>query len=289
MSNRIMASRAALCALLSLLLAGCGSSSGSGMVNQGSWYVTGFRWPHDGNPYESDNLIVYSDAASDQAKQTLAELAEDSLAMLHAELGSSNAVLVFPPHQDKIHIYAYRDHFPTEWGGWAYYGGLLIYSLDHPIRDTALHVYLPVLRHELMHVVESLLKAGNDPRTVDIWLTEGVAELVAGGTAGGAILDAARFNDLIARFGLLNPIAMHQYNYPDVDGIIFDYYYPMFQLAVTYLVDTNGHGNTMQDLRDLFLDVRSGVVFAVAFEDRLGIALQDYEDTFFQRMGGYLH
>ncbi len=189
-------------------------------------------------------------------------------------------------------MYAYKHHFPQRWGGWAYHGGLLIYSLDHPERGdfghTALHIYLPTLRHELMHVAESLIKASNDPATVDIWLTEGIAETFAGGTAGGEITDLAKFNDLIATYGLLNPIAMHAYDYPNTPGIVYNYYYPMFQLAVTYLLDPNGHGSSMRDLRDLFLDVRGGTRFATAFENRFGIGLAQYEAQFFNLMSGYL-
>ena len=33
------------------------------MVDSGSWYVHE-RWPHDGDPIESDSFVVYSDAAS---------------------------------------------------------------------------------------------------------------------------------------------------------------------------------------------------------------------------------
>ena len=49
---------------------GCGSSPDRGeaagtaaMVDSGSWYVHE-RWPHDGDPIESDSFVVYSDAAS---------------------------------------------------------------------------------------------------------------------------------------------------------------------------------------------------------------------------------
>ena len=33
------------------------------LVYSGSWYSRE-KWPHDGNPYESPNFIIYSDAAS---------------------------------------------------------------------------------------------------------------------------------------------------------------------------------------------------------------------------------
>jgi hypothetical protein len=264
------------------------------MVDSGSWYVTGFRWPHDGNPYESENFKVFSDAASEQARQTLAQIGEEVLADLTSQFDATGQELfLFPAGQQKIHMYAYKNHFPTEWGGWAYYGGLLIYSLDHKERGldghTALDMYVPVVKHELMHVMESLMKASNNPETVDVWLTEGVAEFVSGGTAGGSITDLARLNELVAAYGGLNPISMHRYtDYPDEPRIGYEYLYPMFQLAAAYLFDAQGHGATLGDLRDLYLDVRSGVLFSVAFEDRFGISVADYEAQFFGLMNGYL-
>jgi len=264
------------------------------MVDGGSWYVTGFRWAHDGNPYESANFLVYSDAASQHARQKLAEIGEEVLAELQDQFGASSPeLLVFPPRQHKIHIYTYKNHFPTEWGGWAYYGGLLIYSLDHKERGqaghTALDMYVPVVKHEVMHVIESLLKASGNPNLVDVWLTEGLGEYVSGGTAGGSIASRAKFDEVIATYGRLNPIAMHQYRYPDTDGVIYNYYYPMFELAVTYLFDERGRGATLEALRDLMLDVRDGVVFSAAFESRFGISLAQYEEQFFDLMTEYLN
>lgn len=282
--------------VIAVQLMGCGGSSGNsndGSERSGSWYVTGFKWPHDGEPYESDNFVIYSDSASDGSKQRLAQLAEETLVEVKNlfEL-EDNEDFLYPPGQDKIHIYAYKSRFPQNWGGWAYYGGLLIFSLDHPGRqdfgDTAPHRYNPTLMHEIVHVVESLLKGDNDPNLVDVWLTEGLAEAVSGGTAGGRILDLATLNELVDTYGSLNPIEMHRYDYPDIAIVVFDYYYPMFQLAVEYLLDDNGHGMTMNDFKNLFLDVRNGAPFATAFENWFGMSLSEYEDQFFDLMNDYL-
>ena len=277
---------------------GCSGSSGSsdndGMVNSGSWYVTGFRWPHDGRPFESENITIYSDAAGDDARQELAQLSEDALNEIKQlyEI-ETNDIFLYPPGQDKIDIYAYKLRFPQSWGGWGYYGGLLIFSLDHPERQNIGHtepdIYIPTLTHEMMHVVESLLKGDGDPGLVDVWLTEGLAEVVSGGTAGGSITDLDKMNELRQTYGWsLNPVSMHRYDYPNIDGVIYFYYYPMFQLAVEYLVDMNGHGKTFIDLKSLFLDVSVGVPFPAAFENWFEISLWDYENQFFDLMNDYL-
>ena len=280
--------------LLGLSACGDSPSAPSTMVDSGSWYVTGFRWPHDGRPYESEHFIVFSDAASDAARRTLAEIGEELLVVLREEFEiASDTLFRFPPGQTKIHIYTYRDHYPQEWGGREYYGGLMIYSLDHPGRTRAGHtemdMYVPVVKHELMHVVESLLKASSNPNMVDVWLTEGLAEYVSGGTAGGSITSLAKLDEVIAAYGELNPIAMHQYRYPSIDGVIYYYYYPMFELAVGYLLYPAGVGREKPDVRDLFLDVLDGVVFATAFENRFGISLTEYEAQFFVLMRNFLH
>jgi hypothetical protein len=286
-----------ICAL-SVGLMGCGGSSGSsdndGMVNSGSWYVSGFEWPHDGESFESDNCTIYSDAAGDEARQELAALAEEALSEIKYLFEiESNDIFLYPPGQEKIDIYTYKNYFPRSWGGWGYYGGLLIFSLDHAGRQEAGHtepeIYIPTLIHELMHVVESLIVGDEITGLVDVWLTEGLAEAVSGGTAGGSITDLDKLNELRQMYGWsLNPINMHLYDYPDIDGVGYYYYYPMFQLAVEYLVDINGHGKSFNDLKNLLLDVSVGVPFPIAFNNRFEISLAEYERQFFGLMNAYL-
>jgi hypothetical protein len=124
---------------------------------------------------------------------------------------------------------------------------------------------------------------------VDVSLTEGIAEMVSGGMAGDRVTSRAVLAELVDTYGVRNPIAMHQYRYPSIEGIAYNYYYPMFELAVTYLFDPDGHGQSPEAFRDLLLDVRDGMPFARAFEDRLGISLASYEANFFDLMDAYLN
>jgi hypothetical protein len=250
----------------------------------------GFRWPHDGNPYETMHFTVYSDAASLYARQKAAEIGEELLTVLTDEFGISyDTRLIWPPGQSKIHIYTYRDHYEQAWGGWSYYGGLLIYSLDHPIRDTNLANFRRVLKHELMHAIEGLVKGSDDPHLVDVWLTEGIAELVAGGTQSIPSVETLQdLENLVAEFGELNPVAMHRYQYPNIPNV-GAFYYVMFELTVKYLLDPLGLGMGRASIRDIYLDARSGIPFADSFEQRSGISLQQFEDEYFQRIRGYLN
>ena len=144
------------------------SSNFGGKENNGSWYHTGFEWPHDGDPFESDNCIVYSDAAGEDARQTLAQYAEEALSEIKQLFAiENNDIFLYPPGQEKVDIYTYKLRFPRDWGGWGYYGGFLIYSLDHPGRKDLGHtepeIYIPVITHEMTHVVQSLLIGDDNP------------------------------------------------------------------------------------------------------------------------------
>lgn len=310
MKNRIAYLTIALClSLLSGVLTGCANASlqlpqpaqaqdSTRMVASGSWYSRE-PWPHDGHPYESLHFIVYSDAASQAARESIANVVEDLLAELVVEFGIVPAEMFrFPPGQSKIHIYAYKNYFPQEWGMRAYYAGLIAWSLDHERRATDLESYKPVLKHELVHVFEALLK-GRDVSTmpadvrVQAWFSEGLPEAVTGGNSGGAIRGLDQVNALTAQYGQRNPVAYK------TDGVIdnargshpmigYDYYYPMSQLAVEYLLDADGLGKSLQDVRDLFLDMAGGADFSTAFEDRMGLSISDYEASFFERMDAYL-
>ena len=98
-----------ICALIMCSM-GCGGSSGSsdndGMVNSGSWYETGFEWPHDGHPLESENFVIYSDAASLEARQLLSQICEETFVTIQERLGITDvSIFRFPADRNnKIHI-----------------------------------------------------------------------------------------------------------------------------------------------------------------------------------------
>ena len=82
MKNLVLKMALLLICAISAGLMSCSGSSGSsdndGIENRGSWYVTGHEWPHDGHPLESENFVIYSDAASPDARQLLSEICEET-------------------------------------------------------------------------------------------------------------------------------------------------------------------------------------------------------------------
>jgi len=289
--------RSALLGLVVVVVGFCSGCGGSGqdedvapaaeMVHAGSWYGQ-VAWPHDGNPYESSNFVVFSDSASVEARQEAAEVAERLWAELVTELDISPEMLRFPPGQDKIDMFAYQDHYPQDWGGRSYYGGLLIWSADHTERPTDVDDYAPVIKHELVHVIEyGILGHDYTPQDgIDVWFSEGLAEAMVGGTSGGAITDLDRLDDLTSEYGAISPVSIKRY--PQITGLDgYYFHYPMFQLAVEYLIDEES-GRSPRDAIQVLIDVAGGVPFETAFEDRMGIRLDDFENEFFNRMSAYL-
>jgi hypothetical protein len=276
----------------------CGGSSDSsdnGMVNDGSWYVTRFKWPHDGNPLKSENFVIYSDAASPEARQLLSEVCEETFATIKERFGITDvSIFRFPEDRNnKIHIYAYKNYFPRKWGGQAYYGGYLIYSPDHPERteegSTALDQYIPVIQHELMHVIQTLILGALDESLLYSWFAEGIAIEISDNTFYENIDSQQQLDDLTSTFGTLNPISLqYSWTYPDIENVIAFYYYPMFWLSVKYLMDPDGQGGSFYDVRDVLIDVANGVQFSTSLRNRFGMSVTEYEEQFFDLMNDYL-
>jgi hypothetical protein len=270
------------------------------MVDSGSWYSRGQRWPHDGKPYEGENFVVYSDGASLEARQRLAALAEEVLVEVVDEMGVDPTTMFrYPVDQDRIDLYANRYNVLEGGGARAFYAGVIIPSFDYQAGGEATDVRSVrlTLKHELVHVVEALLKgrfvgdvAANDPGRMPVWFSEGTAEALSGGSTGGAPRTLDQVNGLIAKWGRANPIAWRvDRPLSELDpGEYSDYYYPMAQLAIEYLLDADGLGSSPEDLAAVMFDMGDGVSFASAFEAHIGISESDYEAQFFALMDTYL-
>lgn len=264
---------------------GSGEQSSIEMVDGGSWYVHE-QWPHDGRPVETEHFVVYSDAASPQARRQMADAAERVWADLLDELAVAPNLLRFAPGSDKLDIYAYHDHYPQAWSGRAYYGGLLIWSPDHPLRQFDSKGYEPTLEHELVHVLQWMLTGGAG--TIDTWFIEGLPLAMADDLAEPPIDNREQLDELTAEYGSINPISIKQYSQitdPDAGEHL---YYPMFQLAFEYLLADDGLGRSPTDARDIMIDMAEGATFDAAFEEHMAIPLEDFEKEFPELMSDYL-
>jgi hypothetical protein len=274
------------------------------MVDSGSWYQRGegFWWPHDGHPYETEHFVVYSDGASLKARQRVAALAEEVLVEVVDEMGVDPATMFrFPAGQDKIDIYASRYHVievgGLSLGATAYYAGIILPSFDREVGHGSTRVWAVRcdLKHELVHVVEALLKGNyvgdipvGDPRRMPVWFSEGTAEaLGCSWVAAPRTLDEV--NARIAEYGRINPVAWRVDLPPSEVGDAYsEYYYPMAHLAVQYLLDADGLGRSPHDLAAVMRDMGAGTSFASSFEAHIGLSQSAYESQFFPRMDAYL-
>ena len=55
-----------------------------------------------------------------------------------------------------------------------------------------------------------------------------------------------------------------------------------------YLLDPLGLNKSIQDVLNLFYDVRDGSSFGDAFENNFGLSLEDFEDDYYDRIKAYL-
>ncbi len=269
------------------------------MIDAGSWYSRE-QWPHDGRPFESEHFVVYSDAASPAARKSVARICEEILDELTADFGIIPELMFrFPHGQEKIHIYAYKEYYPQSWGARGYYAGLIIWSLDHTERSRNLGNYKRVVKHELVHVVEALLKGRDTAHTpvsirVHMWYSEGLAEAISGGTSGPVVRSLEDLNRLTEEYGRVSPVGYRtdadvgDYSDPDMIRAYVDYVYPMNQLAVEYLIDPVGLGKSPHDAIAVFTDIADGMTFAEAFTSRFGMTLEEYDERFFELMDDYL-
>lgn len=267
-------------------------------VAEGSWYNdTPHEFPHDGSPLEGSNIIVYSDASNLAVKQIVLDYAETALAYVKSELDiTDNSEFLFPDGQIKLDVYANRfNESNWNWGGWAYYGGYLIKSWDHidnMSRDRETW-FTRTTRHETTHAVEFLMKGGDIPANKNTWMTEGLATYVTGNPYNG-IYTAEDLNNWLLEFGEIaeggNPISVRQWSDmpPGILEIGSGYYFPMFELAVRYLVDPNGHGKSLTDIKNMWLDIRNGTNFYIAFDENIGMTVEYYQANFFEIMNAYL-
>jgi hypothetical protein len=84
--------------------------------------------------------------------------------------------------------------------------------------------------------------------------------------------------------GAGNPVKIHAwYDFPSQvqqeksQGL----WYPIFELAVRYILDNKGYGKSMTDIKNLFLDLRSTNSFSLSFERMTGTSLENFENNFF--------
>jgi hypothetical protein len=249
--------------------------------------------PHDNLILETPHFLVFSDASSMDVKAAYAAMAEEALFEIRETFGIPKAESLGIDPADpatKITIFTnrYLDQrqlsFPL---------GFILYGADSPIVSRSTGRFRRTIKHETMHVFQWLVglteKTSSGIPWPDVWFTEGIAEYIS----GGAFRPISTLWDLEswrAQPHHDNPIAIHAWSdFPDpIEEAGGGSYYPIFGLAVRYLLEEKGHGRTYADVLAMFRELIETQNFAYAFEEHMGMTLAGYEEDFFDLVTPFL-
>lgn len=256
-------------------------------IEEGSWVTySPYNWSHDGQPYSSVYFTVYSDGASNEMKRQVGEFADRKFPEILQSFNFQNYYdFLYPPGNNKIDVYINKFHERSIFAAW--WGSIFI-TIRNSVMDTTRLNYL--FRHELTHEFEFLIE-GTVNLGTDVWFREGIATYIGSDGGWDYIINVDSLNSWITRNSSFpnqgNPITIHQWeNFPEGSDITA--YYTVFDLVMKYLLDTNGVGKSLQNVLDLFYDVRNGTPFSTAFENNFGINLIEFESDIFNRLESYL-
>jgi hypothetical protein len=282
--------------LVMLILTGCERDFSPLSIDHGRWVsdvpftytVLGIEntIPHDNRIYESANFLIFSDACSDDVKKQVSEMAEKSLEELKQAFHiSSSAELGITDQDSKVKIYANKyGPYPQIF----FSCGFIIFSPDSP-NSVPGERYYRVVKHELMHVFQHLLGLGLNGYDdwPEVWFSEGIAEFMCGGVFP-VITSQIQVSQWLADEDHINPISIQSFQDYPVSLPRIGEYYPMFELAVRYLLSDTGQGREISDVKLLYEALRNGDSFNDAFECNMGIGLEDYENQFFLLISEFL-
>jgi len=255
-------------------------------LEEGSWITySPYDWTHNGQPYNSVYCKVYSDGANYDMKRDAAEFADEKFSMILNMFNFQNLEdFRYPPGYDKIDLYINMNH--EENIAAAYWGSVFITIRTSNV-DWGRYDYL--FRHELTHAFEFLIE-GTVNLGTDVWFREAIAIYGGGGLNGITdIDDLERWIDRNANDpGQGNPICIHVWEDFPPGADITGYYYNVFDLTMRYFLDPNGLGKSIQDVLNLFYDIRNGSTFPHAFQDNFGLSLTQFEIDYYDLMRTYL-
>jgi hypothetical protein len=250
---------------------------------------------HDNRIFESTNFLVFSDASSDEVKKEFARKAEKSFSELLTAFNTKHPTQIGIKDQStKITIYTNKNRSLNQL---AFPYGFILYGEDS--KDFSLWPvemkkrYYNQVKHEMVHVVQFLLGVlpnwSDRSKETDKWFNEGLAEYLSGGFFI-PISTKAELENWRRGTGHNNPISIHQWSDLPISISDVGQYYPMFGLAVKYLLDKNGLDKSLKDVKDMLLVLaQNNITFAEAFENHFEISLNEFESAFFERISNYLN
>lgn len=254
-------------------------------IPEGSWVTySPYKWTHDRKPYFGEYCIVYSDCCSYQFKEQVAHFSDEQFSqVLNLFDFKEMNDLLYPMDYEKVDVYINRYH--PERIAVAYWGTIIITFSSENLYDR--HDYL--FRHELTHVFQFLIE-GHVNLSTPVWFTEAIAIYGGGGLWG--ISDTEDLDHWIAMNvdypDQGNPICIKIWDDFPTGSDITGYYYYVFDLTMRYLLDPDGMNRSLDDVLQLFYDLRNDIPFETSFESHFGIDVETFEEEYYERMREYL-
>ena len=244
-----------------------------------------FTYSHDNRIYETENFLIFSDASIDEVKIRMANYAESAMSSLKEGFGiSTSAELGIVDQSTKLKLFANKNH--SNYTQRIFENGMIIYSFDSPMLDNIdpeIRARITrVIKHELMHIFQHLFGLGLNSWDdwPEVWFSEGIAEYVCG-SVSPPLTSISEVDEWLAGAYHINPILIkNASDYPGPFQTNAEYY-PMFETAVRYLLDENGLGKNLLDVKALYEALKNGDSFENAFEQTMGIQLSYYQQNFY--------
>ena len=270
------------------------------------FYIDNDKIEHDDRILETDNFLTFSDASSDEIKIIYSQMAEDAFNEIKQafEIQSSEELgILSGDRSTKITIFSdrYLNH-----SNMAFPVGFLLIALDSPIASSwyggdqskLRDWYQRTVKHETMHIMQWLFGLDWDSRLSwsqrwgrtwpEFWFSEGIAEYISGGSFQ-PIETINQVNAWHEDPDHINPIRIHRSNDSPVPDSRIGEYYPMFGLAIRYLLDEKGLDKSFVDVKEIYWDMRNTVSFRESFEKYMGISVMYYEEHFFELITDFLN
>jgi hypothetical protein len=253
---------------------------------EGSWVkYSPYKWTHDGKPHQAVYCTVFSDGCSDEMKEDAGNLADDKfLEVLERFCFTNLDDMRYPTERKTIDVYINRYH-PENMAA-AYWGSIIITVRGSEV-NTSLYDYL--FKHELTHVFEFLIE-GTVNLAGEMWFTESIAIEV--GDRINRIRTVEDLESWISRNDTSpnkgNPITIKKWeDYPD--GADKSGYTTLFEAVMEYMLDPEGLDRSMQDVLNLFYDLREKIPFEESFQKNFGVSVEVLEEEIFDRLRVYLN
>lgn len=252
------------------------------------WDPAGGLLTNDNKVLETEHLLIYSDASEDWAKIKMGRTGESALALIMGLFQVTPEELGIVDLYSKIEVYSLR-RFITNSGTRADINGYINWAYDTYNSSIDPDSIVQSAKHECTHTVQ--FRLGGLYQEVWCWFTEGLAEAISGGvfrpiTCWQEVEEWRQDPDHVNPISIRIPEDMPGWNING--GQTASEYYPVFGLAVRYLVDPQGYGGTCIQVKNMFRDIAGGMDFPQAFQKHMGMSLALFESHFWELMQAFL-